>query len=74
MTIRTAIELPLDQRIADENGNITSVWIEALGNIAKAVSVLRDAADLMDDLDSTATAAELGAGWETFRAKLQEIP
>jgi hypothetical protein len=73
MTTRTAIEIPLDQKIADENGNITQVWLEALGNIAKAASILRDAADLMDDLDSTASASDLGTAWEELRSKLQEI-
>jgi hypothetical protein len=73
MTTRTAIEIPMDQKIADENGNITQVWLEALGNIAKAASILRDAADLMDDLDSTASASDLGTAWEELRSKLQEI-
>jgi hypothetical protein len=72
-TPRTAIEIPLDQKIADENGNITQVWMEALGKIAQAASTLRDAADIMNDLDSTATASQLGTAWAELRTKLQEI-
>ncbi len=74
MTVRTAIELPLDQKLVDADGNITAVWMQALGAIANAAALLRDAADLMDDLDDTASASDLGTAWAELRSKLQEIP
>lgn len=74
MTIRTAIELPFDTKIADENGNITQVWTEALGAVFKAAATLKDAADLMDTLSASSTTAQIATAWEEFKAKLQEIP
>ena len=77
-TAKTAIEIPFDRKIADENGNITLPWLQALGVVFQAVAKLRDGAEAMDDLsfsatDGFATATDIATAWEELRDILQGI-
>jgi hypothetical protein len=49
-------------------------WLEWADRVSKALIVLKDAALLMDDLNTaTATTVEIATAWDELRVKLQEL-
>ena len=73
-TPKTAIEVPFQSKIADENGNITLPWLQALGIVFDAVARLREAGEGMEELTSASTATETIDVVAALRTKLLEIP
>lgn len=75
---KRVIDIPMDTKIADENGNITQPWMEWAITISQATRKLREGAENMDDLsfsatDGFATATDIATAWEELRGFLQEI-
>ena len=70
---KQAIEVPLSEKIADENGNITYPWLKFFGQIALGEEKLRDGGENMNALTSASTATETINAVEALRTKLKEI-
>ena len=70
---RTSFDIPAGLQIVDANGALTPGGQEMLSKFGNALTKLRDAADAMDELSASSTAAEIAAAWEEVREILQEI-
>jgi hypothetical protein len=74
MTVpQTSIEIPSARQVVEANGELNYAWLLAFDQLFKAVSVLRDAVELMDELGASPTTAQISTAWNEFRAKLREI-
>ena len=75
---KRAIDVPLQTKLTDENGNIAQPWLEWAIIISQAVGKLRDGSEAMNDLsfsatDGFATATDIATAWEELRSILTEI-
>ena len=70
---RPSFDPPTSTPIAEANGLCGGAYQIFFDRAAKALEILRQAATDMEDLDETASTAELGAAWAALREKLQEI-
>jgi hypothetical protein len=60
--------------VTDDKSNPTYAWHQWADQISKAVTVIQEAALLMDDLNTgTATTIEIATAWDELRVKLQEL-
>ena len=74
MTQKTSLKIPFDSQISDKSGQVSYPWQQWAGQTGDAVSILRDAAQLMTTLNpATATTNDIATAWEAFRVKLQGI-
>ena len=56
------------------DGTADDTLAQLLDKYSRTFQTIREAIDLMDDLDpSTASTNDIATAWEEFRAKLQEI-
>ena len=73
VTAKRVIDIPLQTKLVDENGQIAQPWLEHFIIVSQAVSKLRDGAEAMETLTSSSTATEMIDAWEELRGILQEI-
>lgn len=71
---KKSFDPPITTPITDADGLASGPYQQWADQVGKALEKLRQAVNLMDDLDpSTATTNQIATAWEEFRAKLQEI-
>jgi hypothetical protein len=64
----------LSGKITVTDADMSYAWQEWADRVSKALIVLKDAALLMDDLDTaTATTVQIATAWNELRVKLQEL-